>query len=559
MNPRANKLLLLVASTLTAVLLLTAAYQENVLQEWRRLQRDYKRRLPPAAAAEFNIQLRQVVVPAQHVADRCVSCHVGMAAGEPGIDGDRVFGRHPKVAHDPAEFGCTTCHGGQGRATERDAAHGDVRHWPEPMLPRRHVYAGCGTCHTHIAVPSVAALDRGRNLIERNDCLACHKLDGRGGTARTLGAGGMEGPDLSRAGGDGFDRDWHAKHVARRDTTWTAAWRTSFAPLLPGDQAAIEVALASRVGAPGLVEAKALFHTLGCRGCHKVNGVGGDDGPDLSRIGSMDPGQRDFTNVPGPRTVDGWLAQHFRAPARVVPGSAMPELGLDEDQIESLTRYLLSLRQSAKPEAFWPKDRIRALRFGAREFAPDGATLYGAFCAACHGGRGEGMRYPGTSPFPAIANPDFLALASDPFIRATIERGRRGRRMPAWGASEGGLRPSEIDSVVAHVRRLGGVAAEGDARPARWVVGDAAAGARAYAANCASCHGAAGAGGEGPALAEPTFLAHATDTYLVETTRRGRRGTSMQGFGTGSVTRRTLSPDEIEAIVAFMRTWEAEP
>jgi len=86
---------------------------------------------------------------------------------------------------------------------------------------------------------------------------------------------------------------------------------------------------------------------------------------------------------------------------------------LTERQIDHLTYYMLSLRRSNFPEAFWPQDRIRAERFGEREFTIDGATLYGTFCAACHGPQGQGLRYPGMTPFPAIGNPDFVAVAGD--------------------------------------------------------------------------------------------------------------------------------------------------
>lgn len=84
-------------------------------------------------------------------------------------------------------------------------------------------------------------------------------------------------------------------------------------------------------------------------------------------------------------------------------------------------------------------------------------------------------------------------------------------------------------------------------------------GARLYADNCASCHGADGRGGEGPALDNDVLLRSASDTYLVETIRRGRRGTSMAAFSAASPTHATLSLAEIEAIVAFIRTWEDEP
>jgi mono/diheme cytochrome c family protein len=237
----------------------------------------------------------------------------------------------------------------------------------------------------------------------------------------------------------------------------------------------------------------------------------------------------------------------------------MPEIGPTDAQIDQLTFYMLSLRRSDQAAAYWPKDRILAERFNEREFATEGASLYGTYCAACHGPRGEGMRFPGTTAFPAIASPGFLSLASDDFIKATVQKGRPGRRMPAWGEKEGGLRPREVDAVVAHVRRLGGgVQPRPDPRPPRWARGDAAAGARLYADACASCHGARGEGGEGPALDNRVLLAAATDTYLFETIREGREGTSMAAFSSPSPARRTLEDAEVEAIVTHIRSWEAE-
>jgi mono/diheme cytochrome c family protein len=81
-------------------------------------------------------------------------------------------------------------------------------------------------------------------------------------------------------------------------------------------------------------------------------------------------------------------------------------------------------------------------------------------------------------------------------------------------------------------------------------------GKKQYASSCAGCHGARGEGGEGPALNNQVLLAAATDTYLVETIARGRRGTAMEGFLTPSVVRPALTRAEIEAIVSFIRSWE---
>jgi len=84
MNVGRNKHLLLWTSLATLVLLVGAALRENVASEWRVLQRGYRARLAPEAAREFNVQLRQVYVPAVGAVDRCVSCHVGMASGRAG-------------------------------------------------------------------------------------------------------------------------------------------------------------------------------------------------------------------------------------------------------------------------------------------------------------------------------------------------------------------------------------------------------------------------------------------------------------------------------------------
>ncbi len=550
---RANKHLLLWSSLGTLAVLVWAATQETVLADWRQVQRAVAQRSP-----DFTVELRQIVVPTLRTADRCTSCHVGMAPGETGLAGDRLYGKHPRIPHEVGELGCTVCHAGQARATTTADAHGQAPHWPEPTIPRRYAYAGCGACHTHLSVPNADELNRGRALFERNDCLACHRVDGRGGTLRPGGQGGGEGPDLSQAGARGFTPDWYPRHLAaRRAATGPLPWAAAFADIPAADRVAIETYLRSRVGAPGLIEAKALFHSLGCRGCHQVNGVGGSDGPDLSRAGQRDPGQTSFAGVRGEHTLANWFAEHFQSPAAVVPGSQMPALGLTHQQIDQLVLYVFSLRRIEAPEALWPQDRVRALHLGEREFATDGATLYGTFCAACHGPRGEGMRYAGMAAFPAIASADFLRLAPDALLEATVTHGRPGRRMPAWGEQEGGLRPAEVQEVVRYVRVLAGnIAHEPDAKPRRWARGDAEAGRALYAANCAGCHGARGEGAEGVALNNPVLQRASTDTYLYETIRRGRAGTSMLGFAQGSTVRRALAPEEIEAIVSFLRTWE---
>src|SRR6185503_15256399 len=99
---RKTKHLLLWSSVGVLLLLIFAAFDENILKEWRHIQ--------GAASAEdapIDVRLRQVVTPGLNVSDRCVSCHIGMAAGEQGILGPGVVAPHKDIPHQPSEFGCT--------------------------------------------------------------------------------------------------------------------------------------------------------------------------------------------------------------------------------------------------------------------------------------------------------------------------------------------------------------------------------------------------------------------------------------------------------------------
>ena len=77
------------------------------------------------------------------------------------------------------------------------------------------------------------------------------------------------------------------------------------------------------------------------------------------------------------------------------------------------------------------------------------------------------------------------------------------------------------------------------------------AGRSVYLGNCVPCHGEEGEGrlGIGPKLNSETFLAAASDDYLLRTIARGREGTTMPSWA------RTLDRSEVESVIAFMRSW----
>ena len=75
--------------------------------------------------------------------------------------------------------------------------------------------------------------------------------------------------------------------------------------------------------------------------------------------------------------------------------------------------------------------------------AAAGAQLYAEQCAVCHGADGEG------ASALSLSNPEFLAIASDGFIRYGIAAGRSGTAMMAYADV---LQDAQIDDLVAFIR-----------------------------------------------------------------------------------------------------------
>ena len=474
---------------------LAAAPVRPYFAEWREVQDEYNRQAARAGLAAVPVGIQQIWKPDLHVTDRCVTCHLGMGPAAP-VPASALFAAHPPIPHDPADYGCTPCHGGQGRATTEADAHGFVSHWDEQILDQRHLAAGCGTCHDRFPTAPRGALARGQRLVESLDCLSCHPMDGRGrGTA----------PVLTYVGLSGFREDWHADHLARRAAGESPEWRASYGEIAPADVAAIDTFLRTRVGAPRIVEAQALAFERGCLGCHRLGGRGGDEGPALDQVGRKPVGDLDFTRVTGEATFTNYVQQHLADPARVVAGSLMPAQSLTADEVELLTSWILYLRSRTLPAEYLPKERLRRTLLDAEPTRLDGDEAFGMFCAGCHGPEGRGRNYANLDVrFPAIGAADFLDVAGASFIERTLAAGRPGRRMPALAGPGGSLGPEETAALVAYLESLA------PAPPSLEAVGRAtaepAAGAAEYQASCATCHGRAG---EGTAIGSPLATADA--------------------------------------------------
>ena len=122
------------------------------------------------------------------------------------------------------------------------------------------------------------------------------------------------------------------------------------------------------------------------------------------------------------------------------PGTSMAGYGkevggpLAPPQIAELVKWLRSRGPA-----------LVTLRAAGRGDVARGAAIYARACVTCHGTRdtrGSAVH---------LANPRFLQLASDAFVRWAIVNGRPGTAMEAW---HGKLDDGQVDDLVAYVRSL---------------------------------------------------------------------------------------------------------
>jgi len=133
-------------------------------------------------------------------------------------------------------------------------------------------------------------------------------------------------------------------------------------------------------GVPELTEGRKLFETQGCRGCHKLNGVGGSIGPDLTEEGAN-------------HRAPGWLERHFLNPNLVSTGSAMPNFHFTNEQALALTYYMLSLTNEEMGTYYSSVRLIPSPDYGRQLFVEKG-------CIVCHSIGGVGSK----------AGPDLLGV-----------------------------------------------------------------------------------------------------------------------------------------------------
>lgn len=150
-------------------------------------------------------------------------------------------------------------------------------------------------------------------------------------------------------------------------------WQT---PLLPADYVRASCGRCHKQGdipgVPELAEGRHLFETEGCHGCHKLNGVGGSIGPDLTEEGASERSPQ-------------WLENHFLTPSKVSPGSAMPNFHFTKVEARALTYYMLALTNQDMGAFFASEPLIPSPQYGQQLFVEKD-------CIVCHSVGGVGAK-----------------------------------------------------------------------------------------------------------------------------------------------------------------------
>ncbi len=394
-------------ATVVCVLVLAISPVKDFRAEWKRYKRSFLhfaqgRPDTKKLLADYNPNIDQAWIPGMKVVDRCATCHQGIT--QPTLADASVpqpFRAHPPMPHNIRDWGCTICHRGQGPATEVAEAHETTLAWEQPILPAHYLQASCGSCH-QADLKETPQLTRGRELLSRLNCQACHKLSNIDRP--------MLGPDLSSVGYK-VTRQWIYKWLKEPRSVLDKDGNVTVNGYENGDESRMPkfrlkdeeiVALSSYLSTqkakpleiykinPAVVAAwskkpdlvslsEVRFRQMMCTTCHALSVtragesklIGGNVGPELTKVGS--------------KVDEQWLVSWLRNPQGYLTHNNMPRYGWSDEDLYKVSQYVMTKLTDSDlltniPQLGEPtEDEIKT---GKRLFLEKG-------CGSCHNVQGN--------------------------------------------------------------------------------------------------------------------------------------------------------------------------
>lgn len=195
-------------------------------------------------------------------------------------------------------------------------------------------------------------------VYERYKCYTCHKFNGYGGDLA---------PDLTYEGSRA-QRQWLADFLKNPQTLRPtlilrmpqfnmsdndAATLADYITMVLQHPAANPTAVDVRQFTPAMVAlGKQLYEVkYQCQSCHTIGGTGGYVGPNLNNAGGW--------------LTAAWIEAWLRNPQALVPDAIEPRRNFTDEEVKALTAYLMTLRQSIKPQKTASVSGPRAVVQGA--------------------------------------------------------------------------------------------------------------------------------------------------------------------------------------------------
>jgi cytochrome c2 len=357
-------------------------------------------------------------------------------------DAEPVFRTHPEYwdlmrKHPSQDYGCTTCHYGEGRSTKGvglnylsailwkgkqnlspfDHSRSD-HYWEQQILENKkhHTEASCFNCHKQdYEIDHAPNFTRARKLVENIGCTGCHPLG-------PLDPQRKHGPSLTTVltkANEGWIYNWiQNPHSLRARTRmpnfWPSAVKENGEPELERNdcnefdftragpptpavwtncyeqrerEAAYVLAyLKEKTQAreypsmPGWASAekgKQVFEDVGCRGCHNME--------EWQKASHM-PGSEDRDHAPnltgiGDKVNAGWAFTWVKNPKSYWPETRMPMLRLSDEEAWHVAAFLTSQKSSNAPKLSAKAEKYVAEE-GAAKKGEKLIAYYG--CFGCH-------------------------------------------------------------------------------------------------------------------------------------------------------------------------------